>query len=208
MATTFSTTDGRVFGFANGNQININDPNQAIGSAAQPLVQLDPQTLQPLPGGGTFFVQLVNGRAVVQQQQQGVGSFPAVNAGKIRLAESTSPIPRDRLFFNYSYFNDVPLAAGGVSVNRYTFGVEKTFFNGMTSLELRAPFATTLSSDRVFSGTNDLSDRREVEMADLLLTASCCCGKASSLLSRPGFRSPGRPPATPTSSLSTPATAP
>lgn len=171
VATTFTTADGRVFGFADGSQININDPNGSIGSASNPLVQLDPQTLEPVPGGGTFFVQLVNGRAVVQQQQQGIGSFPTVNTGKIRIAEATSPIPRDRLFFNYSYFNDVPLAAGGVSVNRYTFGVEKTFFNGMTSLELRAPFATTLSTDRVFSGSNDLTDRRDVEMADLLLSA-------------------------------------
>ncbi len=170
VASTFRTTDGRVFGFADGRQVGINNPSQSIGSPGQPLVELDPQTLQPLPGGNAFTVLVVNGRAIVQQSQQGVGSFPAVNAGKIRLAESTSPIPRDRLFFNYSYFNDVPLAAGGVSVNRYTFGVEKTFFNGMTSLELRAPFSTTLSTDRVFQGANDLSDRREVEMADMLLT--------------------------------------
>jgi hypothetical protein len=75
--------------------------------------------------------------------------------GRVKLAENTSPIPRDRVFLNYSHFNNVPLQAGGVNVNRFVPGFEKTFFNGITSFELRAPFATTLNSDLIAAQLND-----------------------------------------------------
>jgi hypothetical protein len=61
------------------------------------------------------------------------------------------------VFFNYSYFDNVPLQEGGVNVNRFVPGVEKTFFNGITSLEVRAPFASTLDSDLIAGGVADTS---------------------------------------------------
>lgn len=75
-----------------------------------------------------------------------LAAAPGGNVGRMKLAENTSPIPRDRVFVNYSYFNNTPLG-GSVDVNRVTPGFEKTFFNGNCSVELRTPFATTLSSD-------------------------------------------------------------
>ena len=75
--------------------------------------------------------------------------------GTTKIAENTSPIPRDRVFFNYSDFNGVPLIANGVNVNRFTPGFEKTFFQGMSSIELRAPFASTLSSNLYTVDSND-----------------------------------------------------
>jgi hypothetical protein len=75
--------------------------------------------------------------------------------GRVKLAENCSPIPRDRVFINYSYFDNVPLQDPGVNVNRFVPGFEKTFFNGMTSIEVRAPFASTLTSDLVTGGPND-----------------------------------------------------
>ena len=76
--------------------------------------------------------------------------------GRQKIAENSSPIPRDRVFFNYSYFDDVPLSADGTAVNRFTPGFEKTFADGLMSVEARFPFATTLSTDIVAGGaTND-----------------------------------------------------
>jgi hypothetical protein len=66
--------------------------------------------------------------------------------GRMKLAENVSPLPRDRVFFNYSFFDNVPLRNPGINMSRYTPGFEKTFFNEMTSFELRAPFASTLDS--------------------------------------------------------------
>lgn len=75
--------------------------------------------------------------------------------GRAKISENTSPMPRDRVFFNYNYFNNVPLAANGVNVNRFTPGFEKTFFDGMTSFEMRFPFATTLNNNIVADGTTN-----------------------------------------------------
>ncbi|MCA8997637.1 MAG: hypothetical protein KDA80_11645 [Planctomycetaceae bacterium] len=68
-------------------------------------------------------------------------------AGQIKLTENSSPLPQDRIIFNYSYFDQVAIRDGGVAVNRYVPGVEKTFWNGAMSFELKAPFATTMDSD-------------------------------------------------------------
>ncbi len=75
------------------------------------------------------------------------GIDPALTTGRTKLAEGSSPIPRDRVFFNYSYFDNAKLTSNGIYVNRYTPGIEKTFFNGNASVELRLPFASTLSSN-------------------------------------------------------------
>lgn len=68
-----------------------------------------------------------------------------------KIAENDSPIPRDRFFFNYNHFHNVfqiseqtnppvgPLILRQQPIDRYTLGVEKTFFDGMTSVELRMP---------------------------------------------------------------------
>lgn len=78
--------------------------------------------------------------------------------GRMKIAENSSPLPRDRFFINYSYFDNVPMIAGGVNVNRFSPGVEKTFFDGRTSIEVRAPFASTLDTDIMADGTTNTSE--------------------------------------------------
>lgn len=78
---------------------------------------------------------------------QGNVSIPtATSVGMMKLAENTSPLPRDRVFLSYNYFSNVRLTPDGVPVNRLTPGVEKTFFNGNASVEVRVPMALTLGS--------------------------------------------------------------
>jgi hypothetical protein len=50
----------------------------------------------------------------------------------------------------------VPLAPGGVSVNRYAPGFEKTFLDQNASIEVRLPFASTLNSDVVADGVTGM----------------------------------------------------
>lgn len=87
--------------------------------------------------------------------------------GRVKASENLSPLPRDRVYVNYSYFDNVPFQPGGVGVNRFVPGVEKTFFGGVTSIEVRAPFASTLTSDLI-SGAG-LNDDSQFEWGNLSL---------------------------------------
>jgi hypothetical protein len=69
--------------------------------------------------------------------------------GRNRYFENGSPIPHDRLYFTYTRVGDVLGLATPFDVNRYLFGAEKTFFNGLASVDLRVPFAGTADSDQI-----------------------------------------------------------
>ncbi len=87
--------------------------------------------------------------------------------GRTTISDDNSPLPRDRVIFDYDLFNNVPLSTRGVDVNRFSVGIEKTFFDGQMSLEVRLPFAATLSDD-VHSDGSTSSD--QAELGDLNLT--------------------------------------
>jgi hypothetical protein len=84
----------------------------------------------PVSGGSTFIPSPTSGGVV----------------GRVKTSEDNSPIPRDRVFFGYDYFERVP-TAGFNDVRRYAPGFEKTFFDRNASVEVRFPFASTVSSD-------------------------------------------------------------
>lgn len=92
-------------------------------------------------------------------------NLPAGGAAvrRIKVAENNSPLPRDRFIFNYNFFSDVLTGIG--DVNRYTFGFEHTFLDELGSVELLAPFASTLSADQFANGTQS----RDTEFGDLAL---------------------------------------
>ena len=87
--------------------------------------------------------------------------------GQMRIAENTNPRPRDRVFMNYSLFDGVRLLPGGVTVNRFSPGFEKTFWDGNASFEMRFPFATTLNSNIVL----DAPDLGKIEFGDIYLVS-------------------------------------
>lgn len=90
------------------------------------------------------------------------------NIMNAKVADDNSPIPQDRVGFRYNYFNQA-LSVTGISgqprpdpdfggtveipftkkfdVHMYTFDLEKTFFDNLVSVQLRVPFATTVSSN-------------------------------------------------------------
>lgn len=106
----------------------------------------------------------------------GGGGFVVIprttGVGLMKFAENVSPIPRDRVFVNFSYFDNVDIAPGGVSVRRLTPGFEKTFFDGNMSVEFRAPMAWTLDSTTPFDvNTLDVIgyDSNEFELGNMSL---------------------------------------
>ncbi len=99
-------------------------------------------------------VQNGSGQPRAFQSSFGVPTAGSVRTGKI--AENDSPIPLDRVFFSYNHFHNLfeaseqplfPPGAPGASrsepLDRYTLGVEKTFLDGLYSVELRMPFNGT-----------------------------------------------------------------
>jgi hypothetical protein len=81
-----------------------------------------------------------------------VGNIPiAAGDGPTKIADDTSPLPMDRVFFDYNFFNNALLTANSdeIGLNRYSFGIEKTFFDGNASVEIKAP---------VDAGLNDVQD--------------------------------------------------
>ncbi len=87
--------------------------------------------------------------------------------GRTKVSDDNSPLPRDRVFFDYDYFNRVPLTPAGQDVHRYTPGFEKTFFDQMASIEVRMPFAATLDSDQTLGATQNM---RNAEFGNLHVT--------------------------------------
>jgi hypothetical protein len=85
--------------------------------------------------------------------------------GQARLSENVSPIPRDRVFMNYSYFDQVPLTSPRININRWSPGFEKTFFNRMASIEIRTPFAGTINNN-----INNDTPQYDTQFGNLFIT--------------------------------------
>ncbi len=78
--------------------------------------------------------------------------YPSIRNAKI--SENMSPRPQDRIFFNFNYYNGLnntinlrdlsPITR--MKAYTYTFGLEKTFCDGMGSLGIRVPL-DTLTAD-------------------------------------------------------------
>lgn len=120
-----------------GQFVNVNDPSETMGEFDNQQIfniftSMETEICVPSPGTSTV--------------------------GRVKLAENTSPIPRDRVFMNYSYFHNVPLGPRGADVDRFVPGFEKTFFAGLTSIEMRFPFAATLDSNVLSDGPTDTSN--------------------------------------------------
>jgi hypothetical protein len=126
--------------FNNGSIVGF---TQGTGQVVDGQPQRGPGGTPFAPGFELLFSQtFIPDRFIISAPNPGGGG----GVGRVKIAENNSPIPRDRVFMNYSLFNNVPLTAGGVDVNRFVPGFEKTFFGGIGSIEMRFPFAATLDN--------------------------------------------------------------
>ena len=79
--------------------------------------------------------------------------LPGGAVPRYKMAENTSPIPTDRVFFDYDYYSGVPLNTKSMSLNAITPGFEKTFLGGAMSVEVRLPMASTLDNNVFLDGS-------------------------------------------------------
>ncbi len=96
-----------------------------------------------------------------------VGNLDVPLAGpmsRLKISDFNKALPVDRVFFFYNHFHNAlqnstvtdtgngPIFSGRPqSIDRYTFGIEKTFFDGQASIEMRLP----LFGDPGFVNTSD-----------------------------------------------------
>lgn len=88
------------------------------------------------------------------RQINGEFMLPMVGGSRTaKIAENDIALPVDRVFFGYNHYANIfemssqqvfppgsPALLRQEPIDRYTLGVEKTFFNQQTSIELRMPF--------------------------------------------------------------------
>ncbi len=90
--------------------------------------------------------------------QENFDSTMAIAGGdrRFKISENVSPIPQDRVFFNYNHFENALTDVDGVnhSLDRFTFGLEKTFIDGNASFEVRLPIVSGLDAFQSLSGDN------------------------------------------------------
>ncbi len=107
-------------------------------------------------GGGTLSVGPAFNIVATGSQ----GASIAIGGGDRfqKFVDNTSPLPRDRVFFNYHYFASAVSGANQAalgtetSLNRYTVGIERTLYDGLASVEIKVPFTVGLDADQVFGG--------------------------------------------------------
>ena len=106
---------------------------------------------------------------------------PGSLVGSTKIAENTSPLPQDRFFFNYSFFDSTRLYPGNVDVHRFTPGFEKTFWCGNASFEMRFPMAATINSSINMEGIPDTSNYEfgNIAFTPKVLLCRSCCGAVS-----------------------------
>ena len=84
--------------------------------------------------------------------------------GRQKAAENNSPIPRDRVFFNYSYIANTSLQDGGVGVHRLTPGLERAFADDRFSWAVHVPVGVTFDSKSILTGG---ASRDQMEFGNL-----------------------------------------
>jgi hypothetical protein len=86
--------------------------------------------------------------------------------GRSSVATHTTPIPQDRIYFDYSLVNNAVPLARSESFSRFTLGLEKLLNEDGLSMEVRIPFAAAL--DHEFSLENGMGGN-QTQMGNALI---------------------------------------
>jgi hypothetical protein len=108
---------------------------------------------------------------------------PTLACSRVNISENNSPLIQDRAYFSYRHFHNVsetnlftelggaPAHPNDLNVDRFTLGFEKSFWDGLFSLEVRVPGACEMNSDLSLimhtSGTNLPITDKAAEMGNI-----------------------------------------
>jgi len=88
-------------------------------------------------------------------------TVPLAGGDRLRkVTEFNSAIPVDRFIFTYNHFHNAALAPNNqeVDVDRFVLGVEKTFGNGLGSVEFRVPMLVGLENQQQAGTVDDAAE--------------------------------------------------
>lgn len=91
---------------------------------------------------------------------------PPGGTRRMKITENDKALPMDRVFFIYNHFQDAleaditGLGVRSLPIDRYTIGLEKTFRDGLWSVELRMPFSSTpqVAGSNLIVGTGEVGN--------------------------------------------------
>lgn len=83
-----------------------------------------------------------------------------------KIAENGTVLPQDRIFFRYGYMDAVRYSNLPRHLNRFTPGFEKSFLDGFFSVEVRAPFASDMSTSSILS-ENQFTNGSDAQFGNL-----------------------------------------
>ncbi len=84
-------------------------------------------------------------------------ALPPAGGGRIKVAEFNKAITRDRVFVSYNHYHNAVNSSGelngqpfqtSLDVDRFMVGLEKSFQDGLFSIEIRMPVASSLQFDQ------------------------------------------------------------
>src|SRR5262249_10864910 len=106
-------------------------------------VPINRATIQSLPAADRQFLLTTFLSQPVPFSSCGGNVVALVARGAFRITDNESPMPQDRVFALYNFFDQVNGSAGGgiqqTNVHREVAGFESTFMCGYASFGLRAP---------------------------------------------------------------------
>jgi len=79
-------------------------------------------------------------------------AHPTLTCNRLNISENNTPLPTNRVFFSYRHFRNATPArffqfSEDFNINRFTVGGERTFGQGLFSVEVRVPMEGRLSSN-------------------------------------------------------------
>jgi len=77
---------------------------------------------------------------------------PIVSHASFKISDVESPRPSDRVYFNYNFYDRIPVVGTTINLNRELIGFEKTFLNGDASFGIRLPFLQSTGADSIGGG--------------------------------------------------------
>jgi hypothetical protein len=135
----------------------LNQPVQPARSPAPSRSLASRQRLASVPNMFGDIGMTAGSVVFIDRELQQGGAFSIPGAGgsrRVKIGENNSPIPQDRMFAMYNHFHNAYqftegiFSAGPVTrqepIDRFTFGVEKTFLDEWWSVELRVPVVSDL----------------------------------------------------------------
>jgi hypothetical protein len=139
---------------------------QAPASGAERGLSFNPAMFGDLGVSGFAFVNVVvpssnpfSPSSVVKVR------VPIAEHASFKISDVQSPLPSDRVYFNYNFYDRVPVAGTTVGLNRELIGFEKTCLGGNASFGMRLPFLQT-------TGVDNVGGFASREVGDLTLTST------------------------------------